>query len=226
MRSIRIAGMAPHFGVTSARAARCTPSPGHGPRRRRVRRRASAARQLARTAACRPPSIFSPGDDIAPDALSALLVDAGFTREDPADEHGEFALRGGILDIFPAGEAQPVRLEFIGDTIESLRTYDPATQRSIAPIDQVSIVPAEGRSTAREWISLTSPMARPTGARRSSTCWRGQRSLRIISSERDEIDAALAEVYRASSRAATTKVAADARRRRGARRSLHLVRDR
>src|SRR5438067_833518 len=59
----------------------------------------------------------------------------------PADEHGEFAVRGGIVDIFPAGEAHPVRLEFIGDTIESLRTYDPATQRSIATIDQAAIVP-------------------------------------------------------------------------------------
>ena len=82
-----------------------------------------------------------PGQDIAPTDLAELLVDAGFTREDPADEHGEFAVRGGIVDIFPAGEAHPVRLEFIGDTIESLRTYDPATQRSIAPIDQVAIVP-------------------------------------------------------------------------------------
>src|SRR4029077_15374415 len=82
-----------------------------------------------------------PGQDIAPTDLAELLVDAGFTREDPADEHGEFAVRGGIVAIFPAGEAQPVRLEFIGDTIESLRIYDPSTQRSIAAIDQIVIVP-------------------------------------------------------------------------------------
>src|SRR3954468_18438768 len=82
-----------------------------------------------------------PGQDIAPTDLAELLVDAGFTREDPADEHGEFAVRGGIVDIFPAGETNPVRLEFIGDTIETLRTYDPSTQRSIAAIDQVVIIP-------------------------------------------------------------------------------------
>src|SRR5207247_10603773 len=82
-----------------------------------------------------------PGHDIAPTDLAELLTDAGFRREDPADEHGEFALRGGILDVFPAAEALPVRLEFVGDTIESLRTYDPGTQRSIAPIDQVLVVP-------------------------------------------------------------------------------------
>ncbi len=43
--------------------------------------------------------------------------------------------------MFPANESEPVRLEFIGDTIESLRTYDPATQRSVRPIDQLTIVP-------------------------------------------------------------------------------------
>src|SRR5207249_1655100 len=69
---------------------------------------------------------------------------------DPADEHGEFALRGGIVDIFPAAEPQPVRLEFIGDTIESLRRYDPATQRSVQTIDQITIVPLqEVLSTSR-----------------------------------------------------------------------------
>src|SRR5206468_6395577 len=81
------------------------------------------------------------GQDVAPTDLAELLVDAGFSREDPADEQGEFAQRGGIVDIFPAGETLPVRLEFIGDTIETLRTYDAGTQRSIAPIDQVSVVP-------------------------------------------------------------------------------------
>src|SRR5262249_50454517 len=66
-----------------------------------------------------------------------------FIREDPADEHGEFAVRGGILDIFPAGEAQPVRLEFVGDTIESMRRYDPATQRSVETVDRITVVPLQ-----------------------------------------------------------------------------------
>ncbi|MGO8019922.1 hypothetical protein AB9E19_33895, partial [Rhizobium leguminosarum] len=64
---------------------------------------------------------------------------------------GEFAVRGGILDIFPPGDAQPVRLDFIGDTIESLRTYDPATQRSVSPIDQLTIIPV------KEVLSLYDP---------------------------------------------------------------------
>ena len=112
------------------------------PRASSSRRRPRCCRASARPSGCWRASLeLKPGQDIAPTDLAELLVDAGFTREDPADEHGEFAVRGGIVDIFPAGEAQPVRLEFIGDTIETLRTYDPATQRSIAPIDQVAIVP-------------------------------------------------------------------------------------
>ena len=84
---------------------------------------------------------LKPGHEIDPQALADLLADAGFTREDPVDQHGEFCVRGGVVDLFPAGEAHPVRLEFVGDTVESIRRYDPATQRSITPLDQIGIVP-------------------------------------------------------------------------------------
>ena len=86
------------------------------------------------------------GDDIDPMELADILVRAGFTREDPVDQHGEFAVRGGVADIFPAGDRLPVRLEFIGDTIESIRQFDPATQRSVAALDRVTIAPV--RETA------------------------------------------------------------------------------
>jgi len=134
-------GLSPHIGVTSARA-RALHAIARGTARIVI---ASAAALLPRVTA--PERLLAaalelkPGHDIAPTDLAELLVDAGFTREDPADEQGEFAVRGGIVDIFPAGEVHPVRLEFIGDTIETMRTYDPSTQRSILPIDQVAIVP-------------------------------------------------------------------------------------
>ncbi|HYM26047.1 MAG TPA: DEAD/DEAH box helicase, partial [Vicinamibacterales bacterium] len=134
-------GLAPHIGVTSARA-RALHAVGRGAARVVI---ASANALLPRVSA--PGRLLAaamdvkPGQEISPQDLAELLVDAGFSREDPADEPGEFAQRGGIVDIFPAGEPRPVRLEFIGDTIETLRTYDPGTQRSIAPIDQVSVVP-------------------------------------------------------------------------------------
>ncbi len=134
-------GMAPHAGVTTTRA-RALHALATGAARVIV---ASAPALLPRVSA--PARLMNasidlrPGQEIAPTDLGELLVDAGFRREDPADEHGEFAVRGGILDVFPANEAEPVRLEFIGDTIETLRTYDPGTQRSVRAIDQLTIVP-------------------------------------------------------------------------------------
>jgi transcription-repair coupling factor (superfamily II helicase) len=134
-------GLAPHVGVTSARA-RVLHALARGTARVVV---ASAASLLPRVS---PPERLlrasidlRPGQEIPPTDLAELLTDGGFTREDPADEHGEFAVRGGILDVFPAGESQPVRLEFAGDTIESLRRYDASTQRSIEALDQLAIVP-------------------------------------------------------------------------------------
>src|SRR5947207_419470 len=81
------------------------------------------------------------GTEIDPQNLADLLLDAGFTREDPVEEHGSFAIRGGIIDIFPAGDTEPVRLEFVGDMVESLRRFDPSTQRSTGATDQLLVVP-------------------------------------------------------------------------------------
>jgi transcription-repair coupling factor (superfamily II helicase) len=169
-------GLAPHIGVTSVRA-RALYAIAHGSARVVV---ASAAAILPRittperlvTASL----VLKPGQDISPVDLAELFVDAGFSREDPADEHGEFAVRGGIADVFPAGAAYPVRLEFIGDTIETLRTYDPATQRSIAPIDQVAIVPLRDVLDGDRGATVFDYLA-------------GANASRIIISERDEVDA-------------------------------------
>ncbi|MDO8794791.1 MAG: transcription-repair coupling factor, partial [Vicinamibacterales bacterium] len=174
-------GLAPHVGVTSARA-RALHAIARGTARVVV---ASAASLLPRVSAperlLRASIDLKPGQDMSPTDLAELLVDAGFTREDPADEHGEFAVRGGILDVFPAGESQPVRLEFIGDTIESLRRYDASTQRSIETIDQISIVPLRDVLTA----GLTA------FADRSATLFEylaRAKDYRVIVSERDEVD--------------------------------------
>ena len=86
------------------------------------------------------------GMDLDPVVLGDLLADAGFTREDPVDEHGEFCVRGGIVDYFPAGADNPIRVEFVGETIESIRRYDPSTQRSIETLDQSAVVPLTEKS--------------------------------------------------------------------------------
>ena len=86
---------------------------------------------------------LTPGQDISPTDLGDLLASAGYTRQDPVDENGEFCVRGGVVDFYPAGAREPVRLEFVGDTIESIRSYDPATQRSTAALDQAAIAPLQ-----------------------------------------------------------------------------------
>ena len=85
------------------------------------------------------------GGSCSPTDLADLLVDGGFSRSDPVEAHGEFCGRGGVVDVFPAGEAFPIRAEFVGDNIESLRRFDPATQRSVATLDHVSIRPLTDR---------------------------------------------------------------------------------
>jgi transcription-repair coupling factor (superfamily II helicase) len=134
-------GLAPHMGVLSARA-RALHAAAAGGARVIV---ASATGLLPRVS--RPERLLAAsvelktGADVDPYALASLLVDAGFSRQDPVDAHGEFCVRGGVIDIFPAGSVQPVRLDFVGDTIESIRQFDPATQRSTGEIDAVTIVP-------------------------------------------------------------------------------------
>ena len=86
---------------------------------------------------------LTPGQEISPVDLGDLLTAAGYTRQDPVDESGEFCVRGGVVDFYPAGARQPLRLEFIGDTIESIRSYDPSTQRSTAVLDQAAIAPLQ-----------------------------------------------------------------------------------
>ena len=82
-----------------------------------------------------------PGIDIDPHELANTLVLGGYEPADPVDAHGEFARRGGIFDVFPAGEELPIRIEFIGDMVESIRRFDPGTQRSIETLDRFGIVP-------------------------------------------------------------------------------------
>ena len=84
---------------------------------------------------------IKPGVDLDPHELANTLVMGGYEPADPVDAHGEFARRGGIFDVFPAGEELPIRIEFVGDTVESVRRFDPGTQRSVETLDRFGIVP-------------------------------------------------------------------------------------
>ena len=136
-------GLKPHFDIASARA-RALHGIASGTTRLLV---ASAPALLPRLAQperlMRTALTLTPGQDISPTALAELFAEAGYTRQDPVDESGEFCVRGGVVDFYPAGADEPIRLEFVGDTIESIRAYDPATQRSSVALDQAAIAPLQ-----------------------------------------------------------------------------------
>ena len=105
-----------------------------------------------------------PGIDIDPHELANTLVLGGYEPADPVDAHGEFARRGGIFDVFPAGEELPIRIEFVGDTVESVRRFDPGTQRSVETLDRFGIIPVrESTLTAADDSELSPRLARLHG---------------------------------------------------------------
>ncbi|MYB41447.1 MAG: transcription-repair coupling factor [Chloroflexi bacterium] len=86
------------------------------------------------------------GGRIALDTLALQLVEAGYTLGPLVEASGEAARRGGILDVFPPTEALPLRIELFGDEVESIRRFDPETQRTVERLDEAVIGPA------REWF--------------------------------------------------------------------------
>ena len=88
--------------------------------------------------------------DIDVHTLLQQLVENGFVRSDLVGEAGEFAFRGGILDIFPPNASSPVRIELFGDTVESLRWFDVETQRSADRADEVTMLPMTHFPLTRE----------------------------------------------------------------------------
>ena len=78
------------------------------------------------------------GDAAPIEELTAWLAAGGMTRAEVVEVAGEFSLRGGILDVFPPDSSEPVRLEFFGDEVESIRPFDPETQRSLDRWDSVA----------------------------------------------------------------------------------------
>ncbi len=82
------------------------------------------------------------GDSLDLERLSRYLVEIGYRAVPIVEDLGEFSLHGGILDIFSTGHDMPVRIELVGDTIETIRGFDPVSQRSADEIEQVLILPA------------------------------------------------------------------------------------
>jgi transcription-repair coupling factor (superfamily II helicase) len=83
--------------------------------------------------------VLEPGAGPDPVAVAARLVELGYAREALVEDRGQFSVRGGILDVFPAAADSPVRAEWSGDVVETLRLFDPENQRSVMAIPRISI---------------------------------------------------------------------------------------
>src|SRR3546814_14274713 len=95
---------------------------------------------------------LSPGECIPIDKLAELLQSNGYVRVETVTDAGEFAVRGGIVDLFPSGEEQALRLDFFGDDIESVRRFDPTDQRTTGRIDGFKIGNASGRERVCKYV--------------------------------------------------------------------------
>ncbi|MFM7143224.1 MAG: DEAD/DEAH box helicase, partial [Alphaproteobacteria bacterium] len=122
------------------------------------------------------------GDDLDLDAFAARLAGWGYRRRPLVEERGEFAVRGGLVDVFATGSDDPVRLELLGDTIESIRCFDPRTQRRVADREEALVLPAAEFPTAA--------MRDPVVARRIED---RTRELEMTRADRHELADALAE---------------------------------
>lgn len=81
------------------------------------------------------------GGRVDPAAIIGFLEANGYNRSGTVMEYGEYAVRGGIIDLFPAGEGEPIRIDMFGDEIDAMRAFDPATQRSGANVHALTLRP-------------------------------------------------------------------------------------
>ncbi len=124
--------VSPNAAIVAERAASLARLVEKGERKRIVLTTASAVIQRV------PPRTFfrdtsldvAEGSALDTELLTEFLIGRGYNRAETVREPGEFAVRGGIVDIYPAGEGEPVRLDLFGDEVENIRRFDPATQRS------------------------------------------------------------------------------------------------
>jgi transcription-repair coupling factor (superfamily II helicase) len=114
----------------------------------------------------RPASIrIAAGEDLSLEHLAESLALAGYERVERADERGQFAVRGGIVDVFPTTGREPLRVEFWGDEVEQIRAFSPFTQRALHPVEAAVVYPAVERRLDLVETTLSGddkPIAVPT----------------------------------------------------------------
>ncbi len=98
--------------------------------------------------------VMKKGQRLSRDALRVQLDSAGYRHVDQVMEHGEYATRGALLDLFPMGSALPYRLDFFDDEIDSLRLFDADTQRTLEEVEAINLLPAHEFPTDKAAIEL------------------------------------------------------------------------
>jgi len=106
---------------------------------------------------------LEPGEDIERDSLLKKLETGGYLRTSLVEEMGDYSVRGGVIDVFPPMYSAPVRLEFWGDRLESIRHFDPETQRTTTILKELSLLPASEIIMADENMKRARSMGRLPG---------------------------------------------------------------
>jgi transcription-repair coupling factor (superfamily II helicase) len=107
---------------------------------------ATALAELVPPVGVRPARIdLAVGDEPGIDRLAEGLALSGYERVERAEERGQFAVRGGLVDVFPTTGRDPLRIELFGDEIEAIRAFSPFTQRALRPVERATVHPAAER---------------------------------------------------------------------------------
>ena len=135
-------GLTPHPDISERRAITLWRLAGESPPPILITTIGAALRKLEspdyyRTLACR----LARGEEMALEYVVEELERIGYQRQEPVDMVGNYSVRGGILDVFSPDHDKPVRIEFFGDQIESLRRFDPETQRSVLTVEEALLLP-------------------------------------------------------------------------------------
>ncbi len=135
---------------------------------------AAAVKIMPKSALIQALDYLEAGEEVERDALLRRLYESGYTRTSLVEERGDFAVRGGVVDVFPPLYREPVRIEFWGDQVESIRHFDPLSQRSTGELDELILLPASEILLREENVKRARSMGRLPGGAREGGGFPGQ----------------------------------------------------
>lgn len=137
-------------------------------------------RVLPRTRLAASAELLICNEEVDQQELSRRLASAGYESVSLVQAVGEFSVRGGIVDVFPPGFAAPVRVDFFGDLVESIRTFDPISQRSLEHLEEVVLLPACTILFPGQDDPDRADFSRRIRAPRDAENWQGAKAREII----------------------------------------------